>query len=97
MINVLLKTVFRLFALQDDIGTDILQLYNEKQRLIDLPQSSQFLATADASINATVLHKGVSHWLNFAPWPAWNVSFCNVLYSAFYRTSLQYDVYISAE
>ncbi|XP_076234628.1 CD98 heavy chain [Calliopsis andreniformis] len=63
-----------LFAVQDDIGTDILQLYNEKKRLIDIPQNSQFLATANASINATTLHKGVSHWLKLVPWPAWDLN-----------------------
>ncbi|KOX71035.1 Maltase 2 [Melipona quadrifasciata] len=63
-----------LFALQDDIGTDILQVYNEKKRLIDLPQSSQFLTTADSSINATTLQRGFSHWLNFTSWPAWDIN-----------------------
>ncbi|KAK9299701.1 hypothetical protein QLX08_007335 [Tetragonisca angustula] len=63
-----------LFALQDDIGTDILQVYNEKKRLIDLPQNSQFLATADSSINATTLQRGFSHWLNFTSWPAWDIN-----------------------
>ena len=75
------KYMSRLFALQDDIGTDILQVYNEKKRLIDLPQNSQFLATADSSINATTLQRGFSHWLNFTSWPAWDVSvlkFCNI-------------------
>ena len=64
----------RFFALQDDIGTDILQVYNEKERLIDLPQNSQFLTTADSSVNATTLQRGFSHWLNFTSWPAWDVS-----------------------
>lgn len=64
----------RLFALQDDIGADILQVYNERKKVIDLPQSSHFLTTANASINATVLHKSISQWLSIAPWPAWNVS-----------------------
>ncbi|XP_043512053.1 neutral and basic amino acid transport protein rBAT-like isoform X1 [Frieseomelitta varia] len=63
-----------LFALQDDIGTDILQVYNEKKRLIDLPQNSQFLTTADSSINATTLQRGFSHWLNFTSWPAWDIN-----------------------
>ncbi|XP_017883061.1 neutral and basic amino acid transport protein rBAT isoform X2 [Ceratina calcarata] len=62
------------FSLQDDIGTDILQVYNEKKRLIDLPQNSQFLTTANSSINATVLQRGITHWLNFTSWPAWNVN-----------------------
>ncbi|XP_053985103.1 neutral and basic amino acid transport protein rBAT [Hylaeus volcanicus] len=63
-----------LFALQDDIGTDILQVYNEKKKLIDIPQSSQFLITANSSINATTLHKGFSQWLNFTSWPAWDLN-----------------------
>lgn len=72
------KYLSRFFALQDDIGTDILQVYNEKKRLIDLPQNSQFLTTADSSINATTLQRGISHWLNFTSWPAWDVRFCNI-------------------
>lgn len=64
----------RLFALQDDISADILQVYNEKKTVIDLPQSSHFLTTANASINATVLRKSISQWVNIAQWPAWNVS-----------------------
>ncbi|XP_076657440.1 CD98 heavy chain [Halictus rubicundus] len=63
-----------LFALQDDIGTDILQVYNEKKRLIDIPQNSQFLITANSSINATTLRKGISQWLNFTSWPAWDLN-----------------------
>ena len=63
-----------LFALQDDIGKDILQVYNEKRRLIDIPQSSQFLAAADTNINATALHKGISQWLEFTSWPAWDLT-----------------------
>ncbi|KOC61981.1 Neutral and basic amino acid transport protein rBAT [Habropoda laboriosa] len=62
------------FALQDDIGTDILQVYNEKKRLIDVPQNSLFLTTADSSINATTLRHGFSHWLNFTSWPAWDIN-----------------------
>lgn len=57
-----------------DFGTDILQVYNEKKRLIDVPQNSLFLTTADSSINATTLRHGFSHWLNFTSWPAWDVS-----------------------
>lgn len=66
---------YRLFALQDDIGADMLQVFNQKDTLIDLPQSSHFL-TANASIlhNATILHKTISQWIEIAPWPAWNVS-----------------------
>ncbi|XP_076637596.1 CD98 heavy chain [Colletes latitarsis] len=63
-----------LFALQDDIGTDILQVYNEKMKLIDIPQNSQFLTTANSSINATTLHKAISQWLNFTSWPAWDLN-----------------------
>jgi len=62
-----------LFALQDDIGADILQVYNDKTAL-DLPQSSHFLTTANASINATDLRKSISQWLTVTPWPAWNVN-----------------------
>lgn len=62
------------FSLQDDIGTDILQVYNEKKRLIDLPQNSQFLTVADSSINATTLQRGFLHWLNFTSWPAWDIN-----------------------
>lgn len=65
--------IYRLFALQDDIGTDILQVYNDKT-VIDLPQNSHFLSTANASINATDLRKSISQWLAVTPWPAWNVS-----------------------
>lgn len=64
----------RLFALQDDISTDILQVYNEKKTVINLPQNSHFLTTANASINATVLRNSISQWLKIAQWPAWNVS-----------------------
>lgn len=64
----------RLFALQDDISADILQVYNEKKAIIDLPQSSHFLTTANESINATVLRKSISQWLRITPWPAWDVS-----------------------
>ncbi|CAK9822740.1 Neutral and basic amino acid transport protein rBAT [Anthophora retusa] len=62
------------FALQDDIGTDILQVYNEKKRLIDVPQNSLFLTTADSSINATTLRHGFSRWLNCTSWPAWDLN-----------------------
>ncbi|PBC33834.1 Neutral and basic amino acid transport protein rBAT [Apis cerana cerana] len=62
------------FALQDDIGTDMLEVYNEKKRLIDIPQNSLFLTTADSSINATTLQRGISHWLNFTSWPAWDIN-----------------------
>ncbi|XP_011640233.1 maltase 1 isoform X1 [Pogonomyrmex barbatus] len=62
-----------LFALQDDIGADILQVYNDKTTL-DLPQSSHFLTTANANINATDLRKSISQWLAVTPWPAWNVN-----------------------
>ncbi|XP_032684474.1 neutral and basic amino acid transport protein rBAT isoform X2 [Odontomachus brunneus] len=63
-----------LFALQDDIGADILHVYNLKDTLIDLPQSSHFLTAANFSINATTLHKSISQWIEIAPWPAWNVN-----------------------
>ncbi|XP_011329185.1 neutral and basic amino acid transport protein rBAT isoform X1 [Ooceraea biroi] len=63
-----------LFALQDDIGADILQVYNEKKILIDLPQSSHFLTTMSANVNATVLRRIISQWLYIAPWPAWNLN-----------------------
>ncbi|XP_070166605.1 amino acid transporter heavy chain SLC3A1 [Polyergus mexicanus] len=63
-----------LFALQDDISADILQVYNEKKTVIDLPQSSHFLTTANASINATVLHKSISQWVNITQWPAWDLN-----------------------
>ncbi|XP_011155525.2 maltase 1 isoform X2 [Solenopsis invicta] len=62
-----------LFALQDDIGADILQVYNDKMT-IDLPQSSHFLTTANVNINATDLRKSISQWLAVTPWPAWNVN-----------------------
>ncbi|XP_011867618.1 PREDICTED: maltase 2-like [Vollenhovia emeryi] len=62
-----------LFSLQDDIGVDILQVYNDKM-IIDLPQSSHFLTTANASINATDLRKSITQWLGVTPWPAWNVN-----------------------
>lgn len=52
----------------------MLEVYNEKKRLIDIPQNSLFLTTADSSINATTLQRGISHWLNFTSWPAWDVS-----------------------
>ncbi|KYQ57725.1 Maltase 1 [Trachymyrmex zeteki] len=62
-----------LFALQDDIRADILQVYNDKTT-IDLPQSSHFLTTANASINATDLRRSISQWLAVTSWPAWNVN-----------------------
>ncbi|KYM93520.1 PREDICTED: maltase 1-like isoform X2 [Cyphomyrmex costatus] len=62
-----------LFALQDDIRADVLQVYNEKTT-IDLPQNSHFLTTANASINATDLRKSISQWLTVTSWPAWNVN-----------------------
>ncbi|KAL0109298.1 hypothetical protein PUN28_014411 [Cardiocondyla obscurior] len=62
-----------LFTLQDDIGADILQVYNDKTT-IDLPQSSHFLTTANANINATDLRRSISQWLAVTPWPAWNVN-----------------------
>jgi len=61
-----------LFSLQDTIATDILQVYNEKKTIIDLPQSSHFLAAIN--MNATVLNSSIIQWLNIASWPAWNVS-----------------------
>ncbi|XP_076763343.1 CD98 heavy chain [Xylocopa sonorina] len=63
-----------LFSLQDDIGTDILQVYNQKKRLIDLPQNTPILRFLDSNFNATLLHRGISHWLNFTSWPAWNMN-----------------------
>ncbi|EFN88680.1 maltase 1 isoform X2 [Harpegnathos saltator] len=63
-----------LFTLQEDIGADILQVYNQKDALIDLPQSSHFLTAASANINATMLHKSISHWIEITPWPAWNIN-----------------------
>lgn len=68
------RLCYRLFALQNDIGADILHVYNLKDTLIDLPQSSHFLTVANFSINATTLHKSISQWIEIAPWPAWNVS-----------------------
>ncbi|KAG5337708.1 MAL1 Maltase, partial [Acromyrmex charruanus] len=62
-----------LFALQDDIRADILQVYNDKTT-IDLPQSSHFLTTANANINATDLRRSISQWLAVTSWPAWNVN-----------------------
>lgn len=52
----------------------MLEVYNEKKRLIDIPQNSLFLTTADSSINATILKHGISHWLTLTSWPAWDVS-----------------------
>ncbi|XP_015172083.1 PREDICTED: maltase 2 isoform X2 [Polistes dominula] len=63
-----------LFALQNDIGADILEVYNEKKTLISLPQSSQFLTTANASINATTLNKGISQWISISSWPGWDLN-----------------------
>ncbi|KAF7412271.1 maltase A2 isoform X1 [Vespula maculifrons] len=63
-----------LFALQDDIGADILEVYNEKKALISLPQSSQFLTTANASINATTLYKGIKQWITISSWPGWDIN-----------------------
>lgn len=63
-----------LFALQDDVSADILQVYNEKKTIIDLPQSSHFLTTANANINATVLRKSISQWFSITPWPAWDLN-----------------------
>lgn len=66
-----------LFTLQDDIGADILEVYNEKKAL-SLPQSSQFLTTANASINATILYKGIKQWTNISSWPGWDVSIVKI-------------------
>ncbi|KAK2581728.1 hypothetical protein KPH14_002212 [Odynerus spinipes] len=63
-----------LFALQDDVGADILAVYNEKKTLISLPQSSQFLTAANASINATALYRGISQWILTASWPGWDIN-----------------------
>ncbi|KAL2718409.1 maltase A2 isoform X1 [Vespula squamosa] len=63
-----------LFSLQDDIGADILEVYNEKKALINLPQSSQFLTTANASINATTLYKGIKQWITISSWPGWDIN-----------------------
>ncbi|XP_066598365.1 amino acid transporter heavy chain SLC3A1 [Prorops nasuta] len=62
-----------LFAWQDNIGADILAVFNEK-KIIHLPQSSQFLANADININATVLQKNIGEWLNISSWPTWDLN-----------------------
>lgn len=49
-------------------------MYNLKDTLIDLPQNSHFLTSADKNLNATILYKSISRWIEIAPWPAWNVS-----------------------
>ncbi|KAI4484893.1 hypothetical protein M0802_012986 [Mischocyttarus mexicanus] len=63
-----------LFALQDDIGADILAVYNEKKTLISLPQSSLFLTTANASINASTLNESISNWISISSWPGWDLN-----------------------
>lgn len=65
-----------LFALQEDIGADLLAVYNDDAQLIDLPQNSQFLSTADATIDAAALEQGVSAWINSrsVPWPGWDIN-----------------------
>ncbi|KAK0090929.1 hypothetical protein PV326_003990 [Microctonus aethiopoides] len=65
-----------LFALKDDIASDTLAVYNENKRLIDLPQSSQFLATANAGITARALQNGISNWISGVnvTWPSWDVN-----------------------
>ncbi|XP_012275869.1 alpha-glucosidase isoform X2 [Orussus abietinus] len=63
-----------LFALRDDIGADNLKVFNEKETLIDLPQSSQFLINANQAISAETLKKGFSQWLASARWPGWDLN-----------------------
>lgn len=64
-----------LFALRDNIGADVLAVYNEDKKLIDLPQSSLFLETADEKLTAETLFKGVSQSLAASGgWPGWDVS-----------------------
>ncbi|XP_033216540.1 neutral and basic amino acid transport protein rBAT isoform X2 [Belonocnema kinseyi] len=67
-----------LFALCDEIGADMLQVYNNDDKkegpLIDLSQSSQFLANAGAGISAEALNKSVSQNLLINEWPAWDLN-----------------------
>lgn len=64
-----------LFALRDNIGADVLAVYNEKRTLVDLPQSSKFLESADAAVTAETLFKGVSQSIaTSGGWPSWDVS-----------------------
>ncbi|XP_034941063.1 neutral and basic amino acid transport protein rBAT-like isoform X2 [Chelonus insularis] len=65
-----------LFTLQDDVGADTLAILNENQRLIDLPQKSQFLSTADAEIPAEILIHEVTEWISRTnvSWPGWDVN-----------------------
>lgn len=63
-----------LFSLQDDIAPEILAISNEKKQVISLPQRSEFLVTANASINATTLYRGISHWISESSWPGWELN-----------------------
>ncbi|XP_011310013.1 neutral and basic amino acid transport protein rBAT isoform X2 [Fopius arisanus] len=69
-----------LFALRDDIASDILAVFNENQSLVDLPQSSMFLMHADEGVTAEALQKGVNQWRSHlynsskARWPAWDLN-----------------------
>ncbi|XP_008555239.1 maltase 2 [Microplitis demolitor] len=65
-----------LFAMSDDIKYDILTIINEHQRLIDLPQNSQFLIDANANIDAKTLKTDISSWISSVnvSWPGWDVN-----------------------
>ncbi|XP_063977502.1 amino acid transporter heavy chain SLC3A1 [Diachasmimorpha longicaudata] len=69
-----------LFALRDDIASDILAVFNEKNKLVDLPQSSMFLMHADNGITAKALQDGIKPWRDHvynsskASWPAWDLN-----------------------
>ncbi|OXU28826.1 hypothetical protein TSAR_016821 [Trichomalopsis sarcophagae] len=58
-----------LFALSDDTGPDVLQMYNQQKTLVDLPQSINFLANIDPTVTAAALNQSISTVLAFASWP----------------------------
>ena len=65
-----------LFALRDNIGSDMLEVYNEKSRLIDLPQRSLFHETANSEITANMLAEIVNQSIaKRDEWPSWDVRF----------------------
>ncbi|XP_012256819.2 alpha-glucosidase isoform X2 [Athalia rosae] len=64
-----------LFMLKETIRNDTLAVFNDKVKLVDLPQKSQFLSNADSNISATALRLGVDNSLKSAgAWPAWDLN-----------------------
>ncbi|KAJ8673180.1 hypothetical protein QAD02_004442 [Eretmocerus hayati] len=64
-----------LFTLVDGLPSDILRLYNNENRLIDLPQSIQLSAEfhnmrSNSVPTALTLNQTISNLLKFSPWPS---------------------------